>query len=60
MKESMTPGEIKQTGLSLGLSDDLEEFLRMYEESRFGLKEMGPEDRKKYEMLLREIKRKMS
>jgi len=59
MEESTTPGEIKQTGLSLGLSDDLEEFLRMYEESRFGLKEMGPEDRKKYEMLLREIKRKI-
>ena len=60
MKESMTPGDIKQSAMPLGIEADLDEFLRMYEEYRFGLKEMGPEDRKKYEMLLREIKRKMS
>jgi len=60
MKESMTSGDIKRSALTLDITGGLEEFLRMYEEHRFGLKEMGPEDRKKYEMLLKEIKRKMS
>lgn len=59
MKDSMTPGDIKHRAMSLGISDDLEEFLRMYEEHRFGLKEMGPEERKRYEMLLKEIKKKL-
>ena len=60
MKESMTSGDIKRSALPLGIADDLEEFLRMYEEHRFGLKEMGPEDRKRYEMLLKEMKKRMS
>jgi len=60
MKQSMTSGDIKRSALPLGITDDLEEFLRMYEEHRFGLKEMGPEDRKRYEMLLKEMKKKMS
>ena len=59
MKESMTSGDIKRSALPLGITDDLEEFLRMYEEHRFGLKELGPEDRKKYEMLLKEMKKKI-
>ena len=59
MKQATTAGDIKMAGMSLGLSDDLDEFLRMYEEHRFGQKEMGPKDRKRYEMLLREIKRKL-
>jgi hypothetical protein len=31
----------------------------MYEEHRFGLKEMGPEDRRRYEMLLKAMKKKI-
>ncbi|MFZ2198700.1 MAG: DUF3488 and transglutaminase-like domain-containing protein [Thermodesulfovibrionales bacterium] len=60
MKESMTSGDIKRGALPLGITDDLEEFLSIYEEHRFGLKEMGPEDRKKYEMLLKDMRKKMS
>ena len=59
LKESMTSGDIKQRALPLGLADDLEEFVRMYEEHRFGRKEMGPEDRKKYEMLFKGMKKKI-
>jgi hypothetical protein len=33
-----------------------EEFLTIYEESRFGKKEMGTEQKKRYEGLLKEIK----
>ncbi len=60
MNASMTSGDIKRSALPLGIVDDLEEFLRMYEEHRFGLKEMGPEDRKRYEMLLKDMKKKVS
>lgn len=60
LKQSMTSGDIKHTGVSLGISDELDEFLSIYEEHRFGQKEMGPEDRKRYEMLLKEMKKKMS
>jgi transglutaminase-like putative cysteine protease len=59
MKESMTSGDIKRSTIPLGIAEDLEEFLRMYEEHRFGLKEMGPEDRRRYEMLLKEMKKKI-
>jgi hypothetical protein len=60
MKQSMTSGDIKRTATSLGISDELDEFLRIYEQHRFGQKEMGPDDMEKYEILLKEMKKKMS
>ena len=59
LKESMTSGDIKRIAVPLGITNDLEEFLLMYEEHRFGLKEMGPEDRRRYEMLLKAMKKKI-
>ena len=57
MKQSMTAGEVKQMALPLGMSDDLEEFLRIYEEHRFGQRELSPEDRGRYIRLLKKIKK---
>jgi hypothetical protein len=58
MKQSMTAGEIKKMALPLGASVDIEDFLRMYEEHRFGGREMSAEDRERYVRLLREIKKR--
>jgi protein-glutamine gamma-glutamyltransferase len=60
IKKSMTPGDIKQAGAALGIAEDLEEFLRIYEEYRFGKRELMPEDRERYVRLLKEMKKKMS
>ncbi len=60
IKPSMTAGEIQRTALPSGISADLDEFLRLYEEHRFGRRELSPEDRERYERLLKEMKRKMS
>ena len=57
MKQSMTAGEVKQMALPLGMSDDLEEFLRIYEEHRFGQRELSPEDKDRYVRLLKKIKK---
>jgi hypothetical protein len=54
----MTAGEIKKMALPLGASVDIEDFLRMYEEHRFGGREMSAEDRERYVRLLREIKKR--
>jgi protein-glutamine gamma-glutamyltransferase len=59
IKQSMTPGEIKQAGLSLGLTEDLCEFLKIYEEHRFGQKPMQPETRGRYELLLKKMRKKL-
>jgi protein-glutamine gamma-glutamyltransferase len=55
IKNSMTPGEIKQAGISVVLTDDLEEFLAIYEEHRFGQTPLQPETRTRYELLLKKI-----
>ena len=60
MKQSMTAGDIQRTTLPLGISADLAEFLRIYEEHRFGQRELRPEDREKYDRLLKDMKKKMS
>jgi len=59
-KQSMTPGDIRQAGASLGIAEDLGEFLRIYEEHRFGKRELGPGDRERYDMLLKQIRKKIS
>ncbi len=57
MKQSMTAGEVKQLVLPLDISADIEDFLRMYEEHRFGGREMRAEDRDLYIRLLKKIKK---
>jgi hypothetical protein len=58
MKQSMTAGEVKQMASPLGMSDDLEDFLRLYEEHRFGQRALSPEDRDRYIRLLKKIKKR--
>jgi len=60
MNQSVTPGNIKQAGASLGMAEDLDEFLSIYEEHRFGKRELSPEDRERYDRLLKQLKKKMS
>jgi len=60
IKRSMTPGEIKQAGVSLGLTGDLEEFLAIYEEHRFGQKPLQPETRARYELLLKKMRKELA
>jgi hypothetical protein len=57
MKRSMTAGEVKHMVLPLGISTDIEDFLRMYEEHRFGGRGMSVEDRERYIRLLKNIKK---
>jgi len=59
IKPSMTAGDLQRTALPSGISADLDEFLRLYEEHRFGRRELSPEDRERYERLLKEMKRKI-
>jgi transglutaminase-like putative cysteine protease len=59
MQRSVTARDIRQAGESLGITGDLEEFLRIYEEHRFGKRDLSTEDRERYERLLKELKKKM-
>ncbi|MDH4231755.1 MAG: DUF3488 and transglutaminase-like domain-containing protein [Nitrospirota bacterium] len=59
MKQSMTAGEVKKLTLPLGISGDIEEFLKIYEEHRFGQRELSPKDRERYTRLLKEIKKRL-
>lgn len=59
-KQSVTAGDIRQEGALFGIEEDLEEFLRIYEEHRFGKREPGPGDRERYDRLLKQIKKKMA
>ena len=59
MRQSMTSGDIKRTTLHLGIAGDLEAFLKIYEEHRFGQRELQPEDRERYKLLLKAMKKKL-
>jgi hypothetical protein len=52
---SDTAGDIKRKIGRLKGGKEADEFIMLYEVHRFGGKEMGPEDRKRYVMLLKEV-----
>jgi hypothetical protein len=54
---STTPSEAKQEAIQLGMDGKIGEFIQIYEEHRFGGREMKGEDRARYRKLLKEIKR---
>ncbi|OHE58268.1 MAG: hypothetical protein A2Z47_14060 [Thermodesulfovibrio sp. RBG_19FT_COMBO_42_12] len=56
---SSTPSEVKQEAVNLGMDGRIEDFLKLYEEHRFGGKEMRGEDRARYRNLIKEIKRQL-
>lgn len=53
---SVTPGEVVSKARGLPVEGEVREFIRLYEEHRFGQKRMGPDDRKRYGSLLMTIK----
>jgi protein-glutamine gamma-glutamyltransferase len=56
---SCTPAEIERKAVGTGNLAYVAEFIKMYEEFRFGNKEMGDEDRERYLMLLSGIRRQL-
>jgi transglutaminase-like putative cysteine protease len=57
LSPSTTPREIINKSARLQVGDEVREFIRLYEGHRFGGKQMNPEDRKRYSLLLRTIKK---
>ncbi len=56
---SSTPSEVKQEAVNLGMDGRIEEFIKLYEEHRFGGKEMRGEGKARYQRLIKEIKRQL-
>jgi hypothetical protein len=56
---SSTPAEVKKESVRFSTGSNVEEFIKLYEESRFGKKEMKGEDKARYQNLMEEIKRKL-
>jgi hypothetical protein len=50
---------VKREAMRLGTDVKVEEFIRLYQEYRFGGREMGDEDRARYQSLIKEIKRQI-
>jgi len=59
IKESSTSSEVRNEALQLGAYQRIQEFIKLYEEYRFGKREMGREERAQYQNLMREIKRQL-
>jgi transglutaminase-like putative cysteine protease len=53
-----TSGDIRREAAGSGVSKEVEDFTGLYEEYRFGGKEMGPEERKRYVALLDGIRKR--
>jgi transglutaminase-like putative cysteine protease len=59
IKQSSTSSEVRNEALQLGAYQRIQEFIKLYEEYRFGSREMGREGRARYQNLMREIKRQL-
>jgi transglutaminase-like putative cysteine protease len=57
ISSSSTPSDVKREAIQLGMDGRVEDFLKLYEEHRFGGKEMRGEDRTRYQRLIKEIKK---
>ena len=53
----LTPAEVKREASRFNTGGKVEEFIRLYEEYRFGGRKMGKEDRVRYSRLIEEIKK---
>jgi transglutaminase-like putative cysteine protease len=56
---STTPAEVAENAVHLGMNGKIREFIAIYEEHRFGGREMPGEDRVKYKRLMKEIRRQI-
>jgi hypothetical protein len=54
----LTPAEFRREAAKLNPDSTVDEFIRLYEEFRFGGREMGKEDRVRYQGLIQEIKKR--
>ncbi|GAB4485443.1 MAG: DUF3488 and transglutaminase-like domain-containing protein [Thermodesulfovibrionales bacterium] len=53
-KPSSTPADLREFGASLGKAEAVNEFLDLYEQARFGGREMGPAEKKRFNELFRQ------
>jgi hypothetical protein len=56
---SSTPSDVIKEAVQFGIGSKVEEFIKLYEEYRFGRKDMKGEDRARYQNLIEEIKRQL-
>ncbi len=54
---SVTAGNLRNEAFKRGFGKDVEEFIALYEENRFGQKEMTREEKKRYAGILKQIRR---
>ena len=59
VKQSLTAGEVRRMACHLGMAEDLDAFLQIYEKHRFGNGALSPEERIRYETLLEKIKKRL-
>jgi transglutaminase-like putative cysteine protease len=59
IKPSSTSSEVRNKTLQLNLDQRILEFIKLYEKYRFGKREMGLEEKARYQSLIREIKRQL-
>jgi transglutaminase-like putative cysteine protease len=57
IKPSSTPSDVKKEAIQLGIDTGVTEFIKLYEDHRFGGKDMRGEDRARYKSLIKEIDR---
>ena len=59
IKPCSTPSALIREAVQLGVDQSIIEFIKLYEEYRFGRREMRREGRAKYQNLMKEIKRQL-
>jgi hypothetical protein len=59
IRQSSTSSEVRNEALQLGTFQRILEFIKLYEEYRFGRREIGREGRSRYQRLIKEIKREL-
>lgn len=59
IKPSSTPLEVKKEAVRLGMDESILEFIKLYEEYRFGKRGIEREGRARYQSLIKEIKKQL-
>lgn len=59
IKPSSTPSEVRKEAFRLGMDETIREFMKLYEEYRFGKRRIEREGRAQYQSLIKEIKKQL-
>lgn len=59
IKQSSTPSEVRKEAVRLGMDESVIDFIKLYEEYRFGEKGIEREGRVRYQRLIKEIKNQL-